>query len=422
MSKANILQGKGRVLVSNAQNKSIRTKKRGNTIRKTLLSLLLLVFLIGLTLSLGVITGLIGIHFPQLTGSYAVGKINYDLLDPSHQEPFLNNPHAQRKIMVTIYYPADPPANVRPAPYTEGKMADLLASKAHLPAVAVHLIHAHAYEQVPIAAGRFPVVLFSPGIGTPPVEYSSTVEDVASHGYIVAMIYHTYSVPATVFANGRVALINDAGIRSENEPAGTSDAHTNKDRNAIGAVWVADARFTLDQLTKLNSDDRLLKGHLNLAEVGMYGHSFGGATAAEVCREDSRFKACLNMDGTAFTMTNSSQIKQPGFREKGTCSCVPTCEACIRNGTQFWYVMGFPGSRSDEPLHAAREGGHNEYAGVWCWRLREPVRSTAPSSRPARLTTCSRPTLPRHPRARHRLRGCPERADHDDARPGGRTA
>jgi len=108
-----------------------------------------------------------------------------------------------------------------------------------------------------------------------------------------------------------VALINDAGIRSENEPAGTSDAHTNKDRNAIGAVWVADARFTLDQLTKLNSDDRLLKGHLNLAEVGMYGHSFGGATAAEVCREDSRFKACLNMDGTAFTMTNSSQITQP---------------------------------------------------------------------------------------------------------------
>ncbi len=192
MSKANILQGKGRVLVSNAQNKSIRTKKRGNTIRKTLLSLLLLVFLIGLTLSLGVITGLIGIHFPQLTGSYAVGKINYDLLDPSHQEPFLNNPHAQRKIMVTIYYPADPPANARPAPYAEGKMADLLASKAHLPAVAVHLIHTHAYEQVPMAAGRFPVVLFSPGIGTPPVEYSSTVEDVASHGYIVAMIYHTY--------------------------------------------------------------------------------------------------------------------------------------------------------------------------------------------------------------------------------------
>jgi hypothetical protein len=30
-----------------------------------------------------------------------------------------------------------------------------------------------------------------------------------------------------------------------------------------------------------------------------------------------------------------------------------TCEACIRNGTWFWYVMGFPESRSDEPLSVA---------------------------------------------------------------------
>lgn len=297
--------------MSNAQANSIRTNKRTHKIRKIVLSILLILVLLGLTLSLGVITGLIGIHFPQLTGSYAVGRINYDLLDPSRKEPFLNDPHARREIMVTVYYPADPPANAQPAPYVEGKMADLLASKVHLPAIAIQLIHAHAYENVPIARGSFPVVLFSPGIGTPPVEYTSTVEDVASHGYIVAMIYHTYSVPFTVFADGRVALINDAGIRSENEPAGTSDAQTNKDRNAIGSVWVADARFTLDQLTKLNSDDRLLKGHLDLAEVGMYGHSFGGATAAEVCREDTRFKACINMDGTAFPMTNSSQIEQP---------------------------------------------------------------------------------------------------------------
>ena len=297
--------------MSNAQNNSINTKKRSHEIRKAVLALLSLVFLLGLTLLVGVFTGLIGIHFPQLTGPYAVGRISYDLLDASRKEPFLNDPHAKREIMVTVYYPADPPPNAHPAPYAEGAMGDLLASKVHLPSVAVQLIHAHAFEHVPIARGNFPVLLFSPGIGTPPVEYTSTVEDVASHGYVVAMIYHTYSVPFTVFADGRVALLNEAGIRSENEPAGTSDAQTNNDRNAIAAVWVADARFTLDQLTKLNSDDMLLKGHLNLAEVGMYGHSFGGATAAEVCREDSRFKACLNMDGTAFSMTNSGQIKQP---------------------------------------------------------------------------------------------------------------
>ncbi len=126
-----------------------------------------------------------------------------------------------------------------------------------------------------------------------------------------AVINHTYSVPVTVFSDGRVALLSDAGFRSENEPDGTCAAQITRDRDRIGAVWVADARFVLDQLTRLNSDDALLKRHLNLDAVGIYGHFFGGATAAEALRIDTRFKAGINMDGTLFSMTASNQINQP---------------------------------------------------------------------------------------------------------------
>ena len=84
--------------MSNAQNKSKRTQKRTHTIRKIVLSILLIVVLLSLTLFLGVITELIGIHFPQLTGSYAVGRINFDLLDASRQEPFLNTPTPNVKL------------------------------------------------------------------------------------------------------------------------------------------------------------------------------------------------------------------------------------------------------------------------------------------------------------------------------------
>ena len=208
---------------------------------------------------------LIGFDFPKLTGSYSVGKASYDFTDPSRKDIFGNDPKANREIVVTVFYPANPPANAKPAPYAAGKMADILAAKIHLPAFAFQLIHSHAYENVPIADGKFPVILFSPGIGTPPLEYTSAVEDLASHGYIVAVIYHTYSVPVTVFSDGRVAMINDAGIRSEIEPDGTGEAQINKDRNLIGSVWVADARFTLDQLTKMNDEDLLLKGQIDLA-------------------------------------------------------------------------------------------------------------------------------------------------------------
>ncbi len=282
-----------------------------NMLRRILLYVLTTIVLVIPVAYAGISSDVIGINFPQLTGKYSVGRASYDLTDPSRKEIFGSDPKAAREIMVTVYYPAVPPAGAKPAGYASGKMADLLASQVHLPALAFQLIHSHAYENVPVAAGSFPVVLFSPGIGTPPLEYTSEVEDLASHGYIVAEIYHTYSVPVTVFADGRVATINDVGFRSEIEPDGTSQAQIDQDRNRIGSVWVADARFTLDRLTKLNGSDPLLRGHLDLSEVGMYGHSFGGATTAQMLETDKRFKAGINMDGTAFTMADSAKITQP---------------------------------------------------------------------------------------------------------------
>lgn len=43
--------------------------------------------------------------------------------------------------------------------------------------------------------------------------------------------------------------------------------------------------------------DPLLAGKLDLARIGSFGHSFGGATALEVCRVDARCRAAVNMDG-----------------------------------------------------------------------------------------------------------------------------
>lgn len=281
------------------------------SVRKILLSILSIMFVAVLALYLGVVVGAIGVTLPKPTGPYAVGRATYDMVDPFRSETFVDDANTLRSIVATVYYPAQPPHGTKPAPYTEGKMAQLLAAQVHLPAITAKLIHSHAYLDVPLAEGKSPVVLFLPGIGTPPLEYTSSAEDLASHGYVVAMLYPTYSVPVTVFSDGRVEMMNDAGLRSEKEPPGTSEEQTDKDRDAIGSVWVADARFALDQLSKLNRDDPLLKDHLDLERVGIYGHSFGGATAAEALKIDGRFSAGINMDGKAFGMTDSTRIERP---------------------------------------------------------------------------------------------------------------
>ena len=41
----------------------------------------------------------------------------------------------------------------------------------------------------------------------------------------------------------------------------------------------------------------MFRGRINLAHIGIFGHSRGGLAAAMACQHDRRFKACLNMDG-----------------------------------------------------------------------------------------------------------------------------
>jgi predicted dienelactone hydrolase len=54
--------------------------------------------------------------------------------------------------------------------------------------------------------------------------------------------------------------------------------------------------FAIDQVEALNSGDGSLAGKLDLERIGLLGHSFGGAAAAEACRADARCKGAAVMD------------------------------------------------------------------------------------------------------------------------------
>ena len=48
----------------------------------------------------------------------------------------------------------------------------------------------HLYKDAPLAAGRYKLVMFSHGRGSNPLSYAWFAEALASHGYIVAGLYH----------------------------------------------------------------------------------------------------------------------------------------------------------------------------------------------------------------------------------------
>jgi predicted dienelactone hydrolase len=252
------------------------------------------------------------IQFPALTGSYPVGKVERHLVDESRPEVFSAAPDDKRELMITIYYPASPPAGASPAPHTEGPIRAVFVT----PGFLQDSVRAHAFVDVPLAddGARYPVIVFSPGMGFLPILYAPTLEDLASHGYVVVSLSHPYSTAATVFPDGRVVTSTaEAGSRalSEATAKATSDAEFDPVVNRIGAVWVADVRFVLDQMEQFNASDSPFTGRLDLTRVGVIGHSLGGGVAAAAMYEDNRFDAAINMDGTLFGEVATHGVARP---------------------------------------------------------------------------------------------------------------
>jgi dienelactone hydrolase len=156
------------------------------------------------------------------------------------------------------------------------------------------------------ARSRYPVLVFAPGYGEIPLDYSSLIEDIASHGYIVAAVVPTYFSRETVFSDGRVIrqreLTTVPGISRD---PGTAIADAVR-------MWSRDLSFTLSQLAAVNAGARrFLKGHFDLDHVGAFGHSLGGAAAAQFAHDDARVHAVVSIDGSPFWNSGNHALDKP---------------------------------------------------------------------------------------------------------------
>jgi dienelactone hydrolase len=248
------------------------------------------------------------IAMPDLAGAYSISRKDYHLIDESRQEVFTENTSDVRELMVTIYYPAQSEMGAEPAPYVEGILADVLAESNGISPDLWSLIQTKVFTGLAVAEvqASYPVLIFSPGMGSQPLYYTSLLSEIASHGYIIVAISHPYSTDVTIFPDGRMVQANEAGT-----PFGATREEQDAKRAELGAVWVADIRFVLDEMEKLNASDDLLGGHLDLAYLGTFGHSFGGAAAAEAAYEDDRIDAAINMDGTFFGEVVEQGLHKP---------------------------------------------------------------------------------------------------------------
>ena len=71
--------------------------------------------------------------------------------------------------------------------------------------------------------------------------------------------------------------------------------------------------FAIDQLARMDQDPGgRFAGRLDLESIGVFGHSLGGATAAQFCHDDPRCKAGADLDGALY---GNGKVIQEGLRQ-----------------------------------------------------------------------------------------------------------
>jgi len=241
---------------------------------------------------------------PKITaphGKYAIGTTLYDVTDTSRTETYSNTENTNRKFLIQVWYPSDDVKGKSLAPWliqgdaiTKG-----FAQLGKLPTFSLNqlsLVQSNAYFDAPMAsaAEKYPVIVISHGWSSSRLLHVNMAESLASNGYIVIGIEHTYGSVATAFTDGEISYFSPKTLPSiEYSPEFLENGNKLIKTFAADITYVLDA---LDDFNKGNQGPKILKGHLDLDKIGLVGHSTGGGAAVLTGIQDDRIKSILAYD------------------------------------------------------------------------------------------------------------------------------
>jgi predicted dienelactone hydrolase len=232
---------------------------------------------------------------PKPTGPHPVGREVLHLVDQNRTDPWV--PTGPRELMVSVWYPAAAKRG-KPVPYATAEESRLLleiAGLSNVPADTLTRVLPHARASAPPKRTnrRLPLVVVSPGFGDPRWMLTNLAEDLASHGYIVVGVDHTYEGSGITFPDGRVT--------------GCLICERDVDNKEIVANRVRDISFVLDRLLGHATYGRMIDHD----RIGVVGHSMGGAAATGTTLADRRVDAGINMDGNFQHTLDRDDLDRP---------------------------------------------------------------------------------------------------------------
>jgi len=255
------------------------------------------------------------ITLPTPTGHFAVARTTYTWVNTAQTDDLAPSSGAQREVVVWTWYPtaavtSAAPVEYLPAPWrlALAQHSGVLMSQFFTRDLSLVRAHSTSDPEVSSEQRSYPVVIMRAGGGALTTDFTTLAEDLASHGYIVVGFDAPYRTFVVVLPGNRV-VIRPPTHDPENLEAGPA----NRLINRLLPMWTSDTAFVVSQLQRLNAADPSGKftGRLDMQRLGMFGHSFGGATALQFCHDDPRCKAGIDIDGAPYGVVVQEGLNQP---------------------------------------------------------------------------------------------------------------
>lgn len=233
-------------------------------------------------------------------GEHKIGTISLDIIDRSRKAIYSKKTEDNRKIKIQLWYPSDNIEGYSRVPWLEDGaitskgvtrmmgLPDFLLSH-------TALIKSNSFKGAPASnkEAQYPVVVISHGWTGFRNLHNDIAELLASNGYIVASIDHTYGAAVTVFEDGEAVYLNREALPSREKVSNFLDY-----ANTLVNTYAGDIKLTLDTIESLNDGelDKTLSGKIDLSKIGLLGHSTGGGAGVTTALRDDRIKAIMGFD------------------------------------------------------------------------------------------------------------------------------
>jgi pimeloyl-ACP methyl ester carboxylesterase len=304
---------------------------------------------------------------PEPTGDFVVGTLDYEYEDRNRPEIY-DSEITYRRFKTQLWYPAEQDNNQPQTLWIQDgvEVKRALARDFSLPPfVFDHLANyvSNSYFEAPVIPSNspFPIVIISHGWSSVRTLHTDLAEEMASQGYIVVGIEHTYGSLVTRFDNEFEYLNKEALPPRALTPDYLDYA------NRLVETYAGDIQSTLDGLEALHNDPNSpFYQRIDLGNVTAIGHSTGGGAAVKAAMDDSRITRVIGFDAWVEPIKPEDLVN--GLQVPGLFIRSEAWQTGENNG----YLLPLIDASSNAVLYQMDQTSHYDFAMVYMFSTLSP--------------------------------------------------